>query len=141
MFRQFLPIIFLAYLQAIIVFPTVISTHIGEGGAPIIGLNTVGITIIFGIDGPIMVDQDLTVIGITQVGMTVIVISLVGIEVVGLSEDLIEVGDLDLSQDLIRGGDLELSEGLIEVVDLSENLVKNVEVIMGTNDKLKVLQE
>ena len=105
----------------------VLSIDIGEVGATIIGLNMLGITTILAIDGPIMVDQDLTVIVITLVGMTVIVISLVGIEVMDLSEDLIEVGDLDLSG------------GLIEVVDLPEDLVKNVEVIMATNDKLKVL--
>ena len=97
----------------------VISIDIGEVGAPIIGVNTVGITTILVIDGPIMVDQDLTVFVITQVGMTVIVITRVGIEVMALSEDLIKVGDLELSEDPI----------------------KSIEVIGAINDKLKVLQE
>jgi hypothetical protein len=71
LFRQFLLIIFLACPQAIIVFPTVHFTVIGEVGATIIGEDSVGITITLQVDGPIMVDQAMTVIVITPVGKEV----------------------------------------------------------------------
>jgi len=140
-----------------------ISIGIGEVGATIIGLGTIGMAIISPLDGPIMVDRDSTVFVITRAGMTGIVISRVGIEVVELSEDpievedpelsegLIEVRDLDLSGDLIEVGDPDLPENLIEVldpaedliedgVDLTEGLIKNTEVIVEIDDNPKVLQ-
>jgi hypothetical protein len=48
-----------------------IFIDIGEVGAIAIGLSTNGITIILATDGPIMVDQDLTVIVITPAGKEV----------------------------------------------------------------------
>ena len=60
----------------------VLFTVTGEvGTVSITGINRVGITIIETIDGVIMVNRD----------MTVIVITLVGIEVMDLSEDLTKV--------------------------------------------------
>jgi len=49
----------------------VLSTVTGEVGAPIIGQDLVGITIILQIGGPIMVDRDMTVIVITPAGKEV----------------------------------------------------------------------
>ncbi len=114
MFRQFLLIIFSVYLQTIIVFPIVLSTITGEAGTVrVTGINTVGITIIEAIDGIIMVDRD----------MTVIVITLVGIEVMDLSEDLTRV--VDPAEDPIEV--MDLSEVPIKVVDLAEDLTKVVD--------------
>jgi len=107
-----------------------ISTFTGEVGATIIGLDMVGITITIDIDGTIMVDQDMTVIVITLVGIGDLI--KVGVQDLDLSEDMIKVGDPD------RIEDLDLSEDPIKVGDPDriEDLIKVKRVIIAINDKL-----
>jgi hypothetical protein len=112
LFRQFLLIISLVYPQDIIVFPLVIFTGTGEVGAPVIGIDMVGIAITVAIDGRIMGDQDMTVIVITLVG---------GIDLdLTLGLDLTEFMDLGR----IEGLDLDQPEfmdlGRIEGLDLDQ---------------------
>ena len=97
----------------------------------ITGINRLGITIIETMDGLIMVNQD----------MTVIVITLVGIEAMDPSGDLTKVTDLvedqikvmDLSGDLTKA--MDLAEDLTKGMDLSKDLIR-VRVVMAINDKL-----
>jgi hypothetical protein len=134
----------------------VIFTGTGEVGAPVIGIDMVGIAITVAIDGRIMGDQD----------MTVIVITLVGVEGLDLPEfmDLVRIEGLDLAEfmDLVRIEGLDLPkfmdlghvEGLdlpkfmdlghVEGLDLPkfmdlghvEDLIKVVRIFVTINDKL-----
>ena len=98
----------------------------------ITGIDRLGITIIETIDGVTMVNRD----------MTVIVITLVGIEVMDLSEDLTRVVDpaedpievMDLSEVPIKV--VDLAEDLTKVVDPAEDLTRVMAVIVAINDRL-----
>ena len=101
----------------------VLSTIIGEvGTVSITGINRGGITIIETIDGVIMVNRD----------MTVIVITLVGIEVMDLSEDLTKV--TDLAEDPTKG--MDLAEDLTKGMGLAQDPTKGMAVNVAINDKL-----
>jgi hypothetical protein len=126
----------------------VIFTGTGEVGAPVIGIDMVGIAITIDIDGRIMGDQDITVIVITLVGVE----DLGRIEGLDLAEfmDLGRIEGLDLAEfmDLGRVEGLDLAKsmelGRVEGLDLAksmelghvEDLIKVVRIFVAINDKL-----
>jgi hypothetical protein len=128
----------------------VIFTGTGEVGAPVIGIDMVGIAITVAIDGSIMVDQGMTVIVITLVGDIDLDLTL-GLDLpkfMALDLDLLKFTDLDLAKldlglDLPKFTDLDLAKldlGLdpTKSMDLGRenDLIKVIRICIRINDKL-----
>jgi hypothetical protein len=134
----------------------VIFTGTGEVGAPVIGIDMVGIAITVAIDGSIMVDQGMTVIVITLVGDIDLDLILdldltLGLDLpkfMALDLDLLKFTDLDLAKldlglDLPKFTDLDLAKldlGLdpTKSMDLGRenDLIKVIRICIRINDKL-----